>query len=83
MQLYQYSILNHCDQVDILCRQGIRLGSRSDADYTITLYQIDGFYVEVYYHCKKRHVTHIRPFSTTDLLDAYLEDIDISGLMLR
>jgi len=82
MQLYQYSTLSHCDQVDILCKKGIRLGSRTDEDYNITLYQIDGFYVEVFYHRKKRHVTHLRPFSTTDLLEAYLDDIDISSVML-
>ncbi len=41
------------------------------------LYQIDSFYVEVYYHKEYSVIRRFRLFSTIDQLQPYIDQIDI------
>jgi len=61
--------------------KAVCIGSRSDAIYTILLYQIDGFYIEVHYHNKFDYVSSFTGFETTDRLDPYLAQVDIEMLV--
>lgn len=72
--------MNHGMQIDVLYRDAVRLCSRSSNEYFITLYQIEYFYVEVFYHKKRKHVCILRAFSAMELLDPYLDSIDLSKL---
>jgi hypothetical protein len=42
------------------------------------LYQVEGFYVEVYYNTKERTIKRYLCFECTDLLDPYINNIDLS-----
>lgn len=81
MQLADFVALNNAEQIRSLTAKGVRLGNRADDQYQITLYQVDGFYVEVHYHKVDRHVTHIGAFSTIEPLEPYLADMDITNLI--
>ena len=59
---------------------GVHLGERQDEEHTILLYQIDSFYVEVYYHREYNLIRRMRSFSSVDQLAPYLRQIDISKL---
>jgi hypothetical protein len=44
--------LQEKEQAEVLWEMGVHLGERFDGEHKILLYQIDGFYVEVFYHGK-------------------------------
>lgn len=81
MHLADFVVLNNIEQIKSLTTKGVRLGNRTDEQYQITLYQIDGFYVEVHYHKIKKHVSHLGAFSTIEPLEPYLAEMDISNLI--
>lgn len=81
MHLADFVALNNAEQIKSLTTKGVRIGNRTDEKYHITLYQIDGFYVEVHYHKVEKHVTHLGAFSTIEPLEPYLADMDISNLI--
>jgi hypothetical protein len=48
MTLYQFNALNEIEQAEAVW-DGVFVGDREDEEHRILLYQIDSFYVEVYY----------------------------------
>jgi hypothetical protein len=47
----------------------------------VYLFQLESFYVELFYDGKTDQVVMTHTFQITDLLDPYLEAIDLSGLL--
>ena len=79
MTLYQFNALDEMEQAEAVW-SGVHLGERQDEEHSILLYQIDSFYVEVYYHREYNVIRRIRSFSSLDQLAPYLSQIDISEL---
>ena len=52
---------------------GVYIEDRQDEEHRILLYQIDGFYVEVYYHKEYNVIRKFRPFASTEQLRPYLD----------
>jgi hypothetical protein len=75
MTLYQFNLLDEDHQANIVWNAGIHIDERKDKDLTILLYQIDAFYVEVYYHQEQNKIIRFRSFSSTEQLQPYLEKI--------
>jgi hypothetical protein len=44
------------------------------------LYQVNSFYVEVYYNKEYNPIKKFRSFSSTDELNPYLEQIDLNEI---
>lgn len=78
MHFYDFIQLNETEQIEILWYNGEQIGRRKDEDHLILLYQVEGFYVEVFYHNKERVIKKYMSFECTDLLEPYLEKIDLS-----
>ena len=76
MTLYEFNQLDEMQQADAVWN-GILIGDRTDNIFNILLYQIDGFYVEVFYQKKRNIIKRIRSFSSTDQLQPYLEKMDL------
>ena len=53
---------------------------RSGGSYSIALFQIDGFYVELFFHVIKLIYKKIRIFEDMTFLDPYINRIDITEL---
>ena len=64
-----------------LLRYGTYISERSFGPLRIMLYQLEGFYVEVFFLKWNKSVLWYRSFNTTNLLDPYLHKIDLSSLM--
>jgi hypothetical protein len=58
------------------------IAERADGENWILLYQLDFFYVELYYNREKGEIAFLRPFTSTDELTPYLEQICLGELML-
>lgn len=78
MELHAYKSLDTKDQFDILLEVGVLLLDRNDDACSYLLYQIDGFYVEVGHRLDINEISGLRSFNSTDLLEPYLESIEIS-----
>jgi len=59
---------------------GTHIGERFDEEHSILLYQIDGFYVEAYYHREYNVIRRFRRFSSVTQLEPYLNSISILGI---
>lgn len=80
MTLYKYNLLNEQEQSITLWLQGEFIADRREHNYSILLYQIYSFYVEVWYEGKKNEIYKFRCFSSIQQLEPYLSKIDISGI---
>jgi hypothetical protein len=81
MHFNEFLQLNETEQVELLWYNGEQIGRRKEDDYLILLYQVEGFYVEVFYHRKERVIKKYSSFDCSDRrLQPYLEKIDISPI---
>jgi len=77
MTLYQFNNLDEAEQQEALWDKAVHIDQRQEAEYRIGLYQLDGFYVEVFYHMEYNQIHRFRSFSSTDQLQPYLKNIKL------
>lgn len=80
MTLAQFKGLDDTSQARTLWSHGVHIATKDDEVYQYMLYQVDAFYVEVWYHVEFEVVHRLRPFDSMMELDPYLDQIDISVL---
>jgi hypothetical protein len=80
MNLYEFNILNETDKYKELLMHGVRIGELVNPDYCVWLYQIDTFYIELYYHGTNKKLIKLIAFSSIDNLSDYLSQIDLRNL---
>lgn len=80
MTQYHFNILEENEKANIVWRKGVLLGERTDRYYTISLYQLNDFYVEVFRHNHFNVITRFKSFSNTNQLAPYLEEISLEGM---
>ena len=68
-------------QTAVVKRQGVFLCERTSKNIVVYLFQLDAFYVEVFYDRDVARVILINNFYNTDLLRPYLEQIDLLKLL--
>jgi hypothetical protein len=83
MQLKDFSVLEQIAQQEIVLDEGIYLSSRMHMDYTVLLFQLDSFYVELFYPKDKDKCVIIKGFEDTDELEPYLKRINITPLLIN
>lgn len=67
-------------QFEVLHKHGVYVGKRKLGDETVVLFQLHGFYVEVYYKQYRKIINHIITSDNTDILQPYLDQINIRDL---
>ena len=83
MTFNDFRSANRNAQIEAIVDKGVRLLSRDVLEFTVILYQIEYFYVEVFYDKEEGSFSVIRCFKSTTLLDPYLENMDIHALLPR
>ena len=63
-----------------MLRKGVFLLDRKTDDFTIFLFQVDGFYIEIFLTSACDEIILIKTFDRIDELDPYLNDISIPYL---
>jgi hypothetical protein len=81
MTLSEYNQLNPSEQFEALYDHGIHIADRADDQYCIILFQLDSFYIELYFHIEQNELKKLRCFSNIDFIKPYLEEIDLSELL--
>ena len=81
MTLYQFNVLTENEKTAIVWNEGDVVGDRKENNFSILLYQVQSFYVEVFYSGNENKISKLRSFSSIEQLESYLGKIDISGLI--
>ena len=81
MRLHDFTRLSEKEKVTLLYRQGVYIGKRRQSQTVVVLYQLDGFYAEVFYRTYRCEIDHISCFSGTARLDPYLAGMDVVHLV--
>lgn len=76
----EFYVLPTEKQIALLYEEAVYLLKRKYGEFDILLYQLDGFYVEIYYRKYRQHIHSIYSFESTDLLERYLHMVDIEEL---
>ena len=77
MRWHDFEALDVIQQLDYLQQEGVYVGKCKGAGMTRLLYQVDTFYVELFYSKHRLKVERIRCFQSMSLIEPYLEDITI------
>lgn len=72
----------HCKEkkVELLFSNGVYLASRKLGKDTLFLFQVNNFYVEVYFYEDCEGPGYMKAFTDSSFLDPYLDKIDINFL---
>ena len=81
MTLDEFTLMNEARQAEALLERGTYLTDRLYKNFSIFLYQLDSFYVEVYHNLRFDILQGMRCFEDDDALQPYLDRIDISCLV--
>jgi hypothetical protein len=80
MKLCEYESLPEAEQLELIQKDGVYIGKLREKQFSILLYQIEDFYVEVIYRKHRCYILSIRCFRSTILLEPYLQQVDIEPL---
>jgi hypothetical protein len=79
----QFAELTLNDKIELIIDQGSELLNRVFLFYVIRLYNIDEFYVEVWYKTSSNKIDRIDPVEIDDVFYLYERSIDIDDLFKR
>jgi hypothetical protein len=80
MNIADFTLLDEIEQAQTLVERGVFVAERLYKNFSIFLYQVDSFYVEIYHNLRYNAMQGMRSFEDDDALEPYLEEIDISCL---
>ena len=80
MNIEDFNFLDALAKTEVISMDGIFLAERSEGCFRISLYQLQNFYVEIYYHTTRFFYVCIRSFEDDGELSPYLSSIDISEI---
>lgn len=78
--LQDFTNLEKEEQVNVIKQHGTFLFIRQDSGIDVVLYQIAGFYVEVFFEGNNKKNIRLKGFDDTAALDVYLKEINLSEL---
>ena len=67
-------------QFKLLHKHGVYVGKRKIGNQTVVLFQLHGFYVEVFYEQYRKIIERIITSDNADILRPYLDQINIKDL---
>jgi hypothetical protein len=76
---WNFLALDEMEQAEAIW-EGVHIADSEDEEHRILLYQIDSFYVEVFYHKEYNVIRRYRPFASVDQLQPYLNKIRLKGI---
>ena len=81
MSIGEFRTLDEMEKKEAIW-EGTHIGTRYDEHHSILLFQIDSFYVEVFYHRQLQVIRRYIPFTSIKHLAPYVRQIDISPILL-
>lgn len=76
MTFQEFNLLSYQEKIEIT-KKATHIMSRNDEHDFIFLYQLNRFYIEVFYHRELNFISTLQGFEDTDLLTPYLDKLDM------
>lgn len=76
MKLSNFIKLTVDDQAEAASK-GVFLGEREAKPYIVFLFNLDNFFVEVFFNELQNRITRVKPFKSVRNLDPYLDTLNI------
>lgn len=76
MTLHDFNHLDYEQRISLL-KEAVCIGQREGGNYTVMLYQLNGFYIEVFHHKKYRYIYVVEAFDDLSRLDVYVNTIHL------
>jgi murein L,D-transpeptidase YafK len=81
MTIQQFRATSQYVQKSMIKLHGTFLLKRKTAETYAYLFQVDGFYAEVFFNEHNGNILEIKAFDNTDELEPYLDEVDISEVV--
>jgi hypothetical protein len=78
MDMREFDTMEGTEKVELLCHDAVLLAVRREGCFAISLFQVEHFYVETYFHRSQFCIRLIRCFENTAELAPYLDMMKIS-----
>lgn len=79
--MLNFQVMDDTKKIHFLHQQGIYVGKRKLLNSCTVLYQLESFYVEIYYRKYRTYIDKIKVFEDTEFLEPYLDQIDVEHLV--
>jgi len=79
LELYEFNILDLNERAETLWANGTFIINLKQGENAYNLYSFFGYFVEVTYSQPENSIIDIRPFKRGELLNKYLDLIDIAN----
>ena len=76
MTMKEFQSLHEDEQLTILYKRGVYIG-KSYGEYVSLLYQLEAFYVQIFYKSYRRQIHQMNYSDSASILDPYLEQIRV------
>jgi hypothetical protein len=73
--------LDHFEKSELLHKEGVYVGKQKHGEVVSVLYQLDTFYIEIIYKKYRYEIYQMDCFTSTEILDNYLEQVLIEELV--
>ena len=80
MDLRHFHALSQEGQKETVLKRAVYLAERQTDYFNILLYQLDGFYIEVFTQKSDHTIVWIKSFTSTEQLSPYLSQINLSNI---
>jgi hypothetical protein len=77
----EFKKMTKTEQVCHLLKQGEEILLRNESDYSVTLYLLSGFFVEVRYEPPNRKIDRIEVISPKMVMKKYEKEIEIEDML--
>lgn len=81
MRLSDFNALSLSNQVKTVFNKGAYVADRIEQEFTVVLYKLSRFCVEVYYHEQESEPVGLRAFNCTDKLRPYFEEVKLASIV--
>ncbi len=81
MTIKDFSTLCREEQIEHLYEHGVYIGKHLNGRQPIILYQLDSFYVEIFYTKYRQVIDRLNCFTSVEKLDPYLVEMDMMELI--
>lgn len=82
MTLYEFNRLNEREKCDIISTHAFQVAERKHGLYQFFLFQLFEFYIESKFHIRESDIRGTRCFTSREIPESYLLQIDISNIFV-
>ena len=81
MRLSDFNTLSLGNQVKTVFNKGAYVADRLEQEFTVVLYKLGRFCVEVYYHEADSEPVGLRSFSCSEKLQPYFREVNLASIV--